>query len=102
MLTKRTTFGVQRSPYCIATVPLLEGKSTTFEAKQRVFARHFIAHPTLPRYQPLVYKQHNHCTRKTQEFRAKDFVVHSARSFERLEMQILSFGATLPVEMVKC
>ena len=47
LLTKRTTFGVQRSPYCIATVPLLEGKNTTFETKQRVFTRHSIAHPTL-------------------------------------------------------
>ena len=84
-------------PFWLAKGLLLEGKRTTFAIQ-----RHFIAHPTLPRYQPLVYKQHNHCTRKTQEFRAKDFVVRSARSFERLEMQILSFGAALPVEMVKC
>ena len=39
-----------RLPYCIATVPLLKGKNTTFETKQRVFARHFIAHPTLSHY----------------------------------------------------
>ncbi len=29
---------------------------------------------------------------KTHEFRAKDFLVRSARSFERLEMQILYWG----------
>ena len=36
-----------------------------------------------------MYKQYNKKPLKTWEFRAKDFFVRSARSFERLEMQIL-------------
>ena len=35
-----------------------------------------------------VYPQHPFCTRKTHEFRAKDFVARSTGSFERSEMQI--------------
>ena len=51
------------------------------------------------RHKPLyssVYQQYPCSTRKTQEFRAKDFVARSTGSFERSEMQIsylkLRFG----------
>ena len=64
------------------------GQNAPFEFKWRLFSFIFLAHSRSLSLQSFVYKQYNTCTRKTREFRAKDFFVHSTRSFEQLEMQI--------------
>ena len=77
------------------TVPLLHYKTTPFVLQRGRFAVKCssfgippIAHSRHKSLYPSVYQQRLCCTRKTQEFRVKDFVARSTGSFERSEMQI--------------
>ena len=77
-----------RLPFCITKRSLLRCKRGRFATKCSSFGILSIAHSQHKSLYSSVYQQYLCCTRKTQEFRVKDFVARSTGSFERSEMQI--------------
>ena len=86
---KEAPFALQSSLFCITKRPLLRCKRGRFATKCSSFGILPIAHSRHKTSYYSVYQQYLYCTRKTQEFRTKDFVARSTGSFERSEMQIL-------------
>ena len=89
-------FAKQMDHFCKAKGLQLQGKRTTvvgqkdsFCNKMKLFVSYDDCAFGLNPSQPIMYQQHITNRSKLTNFAPKDFLVRSARSFERLEMQIL-------------